>query len=53
MALSNEILRLLRDEGYRINEAISDALDEFLALVEEENETIDEHLDDDEEDVDE
>ena len=51
MAASNitdEILRLIKAENYRINETILDALDEFLALVEEENEGIDEHFEDQE-----
>ena len=48
MAVSDEIMSALRDEGYRINEAVRAALDDFLAIVEEENEDIDMASDDDE-----
>ena len=44
MGLKTEILKLLREEGYRLNEAVDDALDEFLDIVEEETEGIDEDM---------
>ncbi|MFW5750962.1 MAG: hypothetical protein ACOCZK_04865 [Planctomycetota bacterium] len=50
MSLKAEIIRALREEGYRINETITDALDEFIEMVEDENETIDDHFDDGKED---
>jgi len=53
MSLSSEIIRVLKAEGYRINEAITDALDEFVDLVEEENEEIDEHFEDEDDDAEE
>jgi hypothetical protein len=47
MALEDDILKLLKAEGYRVNEAVKDALDEFIELVEEENENLEESLDSD------
>ena len=47
MALAEEIVALLGDEGYRVNESIRSALQEFLTVVEEENENYDDDLDDD------
>jgi hypothetical protein len=44
MNMGKTILDLLKDEGYRINEAIEDAIDEFVSLVEEENEKLDDDL---------
>ncbi len=48
MALEEDVIKLLKSEGYRINEAIRDALDDFLSTVEEENEDMEENLDDEE-----
>jgi hypothetical protein len=49
MGLEEDIIKLLKTEGFKINEAIRDALDEFVDVVEEENEDMDEDLDDDDE----
>ena len=53
MGLASNILGLLNDEGYRINEAIKDALDDFLIVVEEEGEDMAEDLGEDFDDADE
>ncbi len=55
MGLEEDIIKLLKNEGFKINEAIRDALDEFVDIVDEENEDMDEDLedDDDEEEEDE
>jgi hypothetical protein len=37
--------------GHKVNEAIRDALDEFVDIVNEENEDMEENLDEDEEEV--
>ena len=47
MALAEEIIALLADEGYRVNETIRSSLQEFLAVIEEENEGYDDDLEDD------
>jgi hypothetical protein len=47
MGLEEDIVKLLKSEGYRINEAIKDALDEFLDTVNDENEDMEEDLEDD------
>lgn len=54
MGLEEDIIKLLKSEGYRINETIRDALDDFLDVVYEENEEMEEELEDieDEEDED-
>ena len=49
MALEEDVIKLLKSEGYRINEAIRDALDDFLSTVEEENEGMEEIHENDEE----
>ena len=49
MALEDDIIKLLKAEGYRINETIRDALDEFIEVVNEESEDMDDDLDADEE----
>ncbi len=49
MALEDDIIKLLKAEGYRINETIRDALDEFIEVVNDETEDIDDDLDDEEE----
>jgi hypothetical protein len=46
MGLEEDILKLLKSEGFRINEAIRDALDEFLDTVNDENEDMEEDLED-------
>jgi hypothetical protein len=38
MAVDKDIIKLIMAEGYKTNEAIQDALAEFLEIVEEENE---------------
>lgn len=44
MSLKSEIVKLLQDEGYRINEAVDDAIDEFLTVVEEETEGVEDDM---------
>ncbi len=51
MGLEEDIIKILKSEGFKINEAIRDALDEFLDTVNEENEDMEE-FDDDETDKD-
>lgn len=46
MGLEEDIVKLLKSEGFRINESIRDALDEFLDTVNEENEDMEEDLED-------
>jgi hypothetical protein len=46
MSLEEDIVKLLKHEGYKINEAIRDALDEFLDIVNDENEDMEESDDD-------
>jgi len=48
MALEEDVIKLLKSEGFRINETIRDALEEFLDTVNEENEDMEEDLDDEE-----
>jgi hypothetical protein len=45
MGLEEDIIKLLKSEGHRINEVIRDALDDFLTTVEEENEDMEDDLD--------
>jgi hypothetical protein len=49
MGLEEDIIKLLKNEGFKMNEAIRDALDEFVDIVDEENEDMEENLDDDDE----
>jgi len=49
MGLEEDIIKLLKSEGYRINETIRDALDDFLDTVYDENEEMEEDLGDEEE----
>jgi len=49
MGLEEDIIKLLKNEGFKINESIRDALDEFVDIVEEENEDMDENLDEEDE----
>jgi hypothetical protein len=44
MGLEEDVIKLLKSEGYRINESIRDALDDFLTTVEEENEDMEDDL---------
>ena len=46
MGLEEDIIKLLKHEGFKINEAIKDALDEFVDIVDEENEDMEDNLDD-------
>lgn len=50
MALEDDIIKLLKAEGYRINETIRDALDEFIEIINEEMEGIEGDIEDAEED---
>lgn len=52
MSLESDILKLLRSEGYQITEAIRDALDDFIAIVEEEGDDLAEDLEEDFDDED-
>jgi hypothetical protein len=49
MGLEEDIIKLLKTEGFKVNEAIRDALDEFVDIVNEENEDMGEGHDEDEE----
>ena len=51
MGLEEDIIKLLKTEGFKVNEAIRDALDEFVDIVNEENEDMEENLDEDEEEA--
>ncbi len=44
MGLEEDIIKLLKSEGFKMNEAIRDALDEFLDTVNDENEDMDDDL---------
>lgn len=46
MALEDDIIKLLKAEGYRINETIRDALDEFIEVVNDETEDMEDDLED-------
>jgi hypothetical protein len=46
MGLEEDVIKLLKSEGFRMNETIRDALEEFLDTVNEENEDMEEDLDD-------
>lgn len=53
MSIENDILKLLKSEGYSINEAVKDAVGELIEICEEEAEVNideDEDIDEDEED---
>lgn len=52
MSLQQDILKLLSEEGYRPNEAIRDALEDFVSIVEEEAEDMAEDLEEDFDDED-
>lgn len=44
MSNRSDILRLLKADGLKINQAILDSLDEFLGLVDEENEEMNDDI---------
>lgn len=50
MALEEDVIKLLKSEGYRMNETIRDALGDFLDIVYDENEEMEDDLDDEEDD---
>lgn len=45
MSLKSDILKLLKEEGYRINEAVDDAIDEMITVVEDEMEGVEDDMD--------
>lgn len=47
MGLAEDLGKLLKSEGYRLNETIHDAISDFLGIVIEENEEMEEDADDD------
>ena len=47
MGLPEDVRKLLKSEGYRINESIQDAINDFLAVVTEENEEMEDDSEDD------
>ncbi len=47
MGLPEDLSRLLKAEGYKINETIQDAIVDFLGIVTEENEEMEDDIDDD------
>ncbi len=53
MGLPEDLSRLLKAEGYKINETIQDAISDFLGVVTEENAEMEDDLEDDKEDAEE
>ena len=53
MGLEEDIIKLLKTEGFKINESIRDALDEFVDVVEEETEGVEDAADEEVEEEDE
>ncbi len=51
VAIDRDILKLLKGEGFKTNEAINDALTEFLEIVEDENADMAEGVDTEEKDA--
>lgn len=47
MSLAHEILSVLKDEGYKVNEAVREALNDFITIIEEETDGVDDEIDDD------
>lgn len=43
MGIEKDIIKLVKAEGYKINESIRDALDEFIDIVKEEGESSEEN----------
>lgn len=52
MSLHDDIIKLLKAEGYRINEVIRDAIDELIEVVKDEDDTMSDEDDFDDEDDD-
>lgn len=50
MALEDDFLKLLKAEGYRVNEAVRDALDDFISVLEDEQDGADDEEDEEEDD---
>jgi hypothetical protein len=50
MGLPEDVSKLLKSEGYKINETIQDAINDFLEVVTSENEEMEDDLDDDKDD---
>jgi len=53
MGLPEDLAKLLKSEGYRLNETIRDGINEFIELVVEENEDMEEDVEDDKDDAEE
>ena len=47
MGLPEDLIKLLKSEDYKINETIREALNDFLGIVTEENEEMEDGIDDD------
>lgn len=47
MGLPEDLAKLLKSEGYRLNETIRDGINDFIDLVIEENEEMEEEVEDD------
>ncbi len=47
MGLPEDLAKLLKSDGYRLNETIRDAINDFLEIVVEENEEMEEDSEDD------
>lgn len=45
--LNEEIAKLIKSEGYKINESILDAIEDLVEVVEEENEGMEDEEEDD------
>lgn len=52
MTVANDIVKLLRREGYRINGNITDAVEELVELTEQENDEMELENEDEEENLD-
>lgn len=50
MGLPEDLSKLLKSEGYKINETIRDAINDFLEIVTEENEEMEEDAEDEKDD---
>lgn len=50
--LNVEILKTIKSEGYKINETIRDALEDFIEVLQEENDTMDDGEEEDDEEKD-
>lgn len=47
MGLPEDIAKLLKSEGYRLNETIRDGINDFIEIVTEENEEMEDDAEDD------